>query len=97
VAYSCLAGYPPVLALPFILCFLPCHSTALLLLCLGPPGAAAAGVLWSISPKLVLFLLCYAVLGTAGTAALFGRPLTRLQQKILKLEADLRFGLVRLR
>eukprot|EP00775_Hariotina_reticulata_P013062 gene13062-13189_t len=59
--------------------------------------AAFAGVLWSISPKLVMFLLCYAILGTGGTAALFGRPLTRLQQKILKLEADLRFGLVRLR
>ncbi|WIA31784.1 hypothetical protein OEZ86_002655 [Tetradesmus obliquus] len=59
--------------------------------------AAFAGVLWSISPRLVLFLLGYAFLGTFGTAAVFGRALTSLQQRILKLEADLRFGLVRLR
>ncbi|KAF8070971.1 Abcd2 [Scenedesmus sp. PABB004] len=59
--------------------------------------AAFAGVLWSISPHLVAFLLAYALLGTVGTAAVFGRPLTRLQQRILRLEADLRFGLVRLR
>lgn len=55
------------------------------------------GVLWSISPKLVIFLLSYALLGTFGTAAVFGGPLTRLKQKLLRLEADLRFGLVRLR
>jgi putative ATP-binding cassette transporter len=54
-------------------------------------------VLWSISPKLVIFLLSYALLGTFGTAAVFGGPLTRLKQKLLRLEADLRFGLVRLR
>jgi ABC-type uncharacterized transport system fused permease/ATPase subunit len=54
-------------------------------------------VLWSISPRLVLFLVGYAFLGTFGTAAIFGRALTSLQQRILKLEADLRFGLVRLR
>lgn len=59
--------------------------------------AAFAGVLWSISPKLVVFLLSYALLGTFGTAAVFGAPLTRLKQKLLRLEADLRFGLVRLR
>jgi ABC-type uncharacterized transport system fused permease/ATPase subunit len=56
-----------------------------------------AGVLWSISPRLVLFLAGYAFLGTFGTAVIFGRALTSLQQRILKLEADLRFGLVRLR
>lgn len=56
-----------------------------------------SGVLWSISPKLVVFLLSYALLGTFGTAAVFGAPLTRLKQKLLRLEADLRFGLVRLR
>lgn len=54
-------------------------------------------MLWSISPKLVVFLLSYALLGTVGTAAVFGAPLTRLKQKLLRLEADLRFGLVRLR
>eukprot|EP00879_Flechtneria_rotunda_P019295 GHRR01020264.1.p1 GENE.GHRR01020264.1~~GHRR01020264.1.p1 ORF type:complete len:497 (+),score=171.65 GHRR01020264.1:437-1927(+) len=59
--------------------------------------AAFAGVLWSISPRLVVFLISYALMGTFGTAAIFGRPLTRLQQLILRLEADLRFGLVRLR
>eukprot|EP00878_Enallax_costatus_P041592 GHUV01048409.1.p3 GENE.GHUV01048409.1~~GHUV01048409.1.p3 ORF type:complete len:113 (+),score=11.11 GHUV01048409.1:1294-1632(+) len=58
---------------------------------------APAGVLWSISPRLVTFLLCYAFMGTFGTAFFFGRPLASLQQRILRLEADLRFGLVRLR
>lgn len=61
------------------------------------PPPALSGVLWSISPKLVVFLLTYALLGTFGTAAVFGAPLTRLKQKLLRLEADLRFGLVRLR
>jgi hypothetical protein len=37
------------------------------------------GVLWSISPRLVLFLVGYAVLGTAVTTCCFGRLLMRLQ------------------
>lgn len=45
----------------------------------------------------MVFLLSYALLGTVGTAAIFGGPLTRLKQLLLRLEADLRFGLVRLR
>lgn len=40
---------------------------------------AFAGVLWSISPKLVLFLLSYAAVGTAITTCCFGRLLMRLQ------------------
>jgi ABC-type uncharacterized transport system fused permease/ATPase subunit len=40
---------------------------------------AFAGVLWSISPRLVLFLLSYAALGTAVTTCCFGRLLMRLQ------------------
>jgi ABC-type uncharacterized transport system fused permease/ATPase subunit len=36
-------------------------------------------VLWSISPRLVLFLVGYAVLGTAVTTCCFGRLLMRLQ------------------
>jgi hypothetical protein len=63
----------------------------------APASPLAPGVLWSISPKLVVFLLSYALLGTFGTAAVFGAPLTCLKQKLLRLEADLRFGLVRLR
>lgn len=85
-----------------------CHYvTSTGCVCCGAPAASSTrahvpapwlpGVLWSISPKLVVFLLSYALLGTSGTAAVFGTPLTRLKQKLLRLEADLRFGLVRLR
>jgi hypothetical protein len=40
---------------------------------------AFAGVLWSISPRLVAFLLGYAVIGTAVSTCCFGRMLMRLQ------------------
>ena len=37
-----------------------------------------AGLLWSIAPKLVFFMVGYAVVGTWVTTAGFGRRLTRL-------------------
>lgn len=48
---------------------------------LALPTAAPrpAGVLWSISPRLVAFLLGYAALGTAVSTCCFGRLLMRLQ------------------
>ncbi|CAG9462781.1 unnamed protein product [Pedinophyceae sp. YPF-701] len=58
---------------------------------------AFAGVLWSISPKLVVFLVTYAVAGTAVTSFGFGRQLMRLHFRMLQAEGDLRFGLVRTR
>ena len=58
---------------------------------------AFCGVLWSISPTLVLVLLLYSAFGTLCTAKLFGEALQRLAWNVLRREADLRFGLVRTR
>ncbi|MBF2046944.1 MAG: ABC transporter ATP-binding protein/permease [Elainella sp. C42_A2020_010] len=58
---------------------------------------AFSGVLWGISRPLVFFLLLYAVLGTLATTVVFGKPLVRLNYEQLKKEANLRFGLVRVR
>eukprot|EP00959_Pyramimonas_sp_CCMP1952_P218553 4570960-Pyramimonas_sp.AAC.1 len=60
-------------------------------------GGMGAGVLWSISPRLVLFLLGYAFVGTAVTTRIFGGTLARLTHAILQMNADLRFCLVRAR
>lgn len=54
------------------------------------------GVLWSITPWLVLAALVYAGVGT-GTAILLGRPLVRLNNAQLQREADLRYALIRAR
>jgi putative ATP-binding cassette transporter len=59
--------------------------------------AAFVALLWSISRELVWFLVGYAVLGTAVTMLVFGRPLVGLNFRQLKREADFRFGLVRIR
>ncbi|KAI8468733.1 MAG: hypothetical protein J3K34DRAFT_522735 [Monoraphidium minutum] len=59
--------------------------------------AAFAGVLWGISPRLVVFLLGYSSAGTAATTLGFGRTLMRLQYALLSREADMRFLLVRVR
>ena len=58
---------------------------------------AFAGVLWSISRPLVLFLVGYAALVTFVTTSVFGRRLIGLNFRQLRREADFRFGLVRLR
>ncbi|MEB3338264.1 MAG: ABC transporter ATP-binding protein/permease [Leptolyngbyaceae bacterium] len=58
---------------------------------------AFSSVLWGISRPLVLFLVLYAVLGTLVTTVVFGKPLVRLNFEQLKKEANLRFGLVRVR
>ncbi|WP_173862680.1 ABC transporter ATP-binding protein/permease [Zoogloea sp. LCSB751] len=59
--------------------------------------AAFAGVLWSISRGLVLFLVIYAFIGTLITVVLFGKVLIGLNFYQLKREADFRFSLVRIR
>ena len=58
---------------------------------------AFSGLLASLAPGLVGFLLAYAVVGTWVTAACFGRPLTALAFHVLEKEANLRFDLVRVR
>ena len=58
---------------------------------------AFAGVLWSISPSLVYFLIMYSILSTWFTASVFGKPLIGLNFLQLQREADFRYGLVRVR
>ena len=57
---------------------------------------AFAGILWSITPWLLLAAVLYAVFGSFGTILLGGR-LVRYDNLQLKKEADLRFGLVHIR
>lgn len=58
---------------------------------------AFCGVLWSISHELVVFLIFYAIAGTAVTVLVFGKVLIGLNFYQLKREADFRFSLVRIR
>lgn len=62
--------------------------------CLPRPSA---GLLFSIAPNLLAYLLAYALLGTYVTTAGFGRRLMHLTYALLQREADLRFALVRVR
>jgi putative ATP-binding cassette transporter len=57
---------------------------------------AFAGILWSITPWLLLGAVLYAMFGSVGTVLLGGR-LVRYDNLQLKKEADLRFGLVHIR
>ncbi len=57
---------------------------------------AFLGVLWSITPWLVLVALIYAAAGSAMTV-LLGRPLVRLDNLQLQKEADLRYHLIQTR
>jgi len=56
-----------------------------------------AGLLWSISQPLMLFLLCYAAIGSVVAALGFGRPLLRINAEQLKREANFRHDLARIR
>ena len=58
---------------------------------------AFSKVLWTISHSLVLFLTLYALAGTIVTFRVFGGRMVLLNFEKLKREADLRFGLVRIR
>ena len=57
---------------------------------------AFLGVLWSITPRLVIAAVIYAGAGSATTIIL-GRPLVRLANLQLKKEADLRYHLIQTR
>ena len=59
--------------------------------------AAFTVVLWSIAPKLVIFLLLYTTLGSAVALRLFGAALARLTRGVLLREANFRFALIRVR
>jgi len=58
---------------------------------------AFSRVLWGISHTLVYFLVVYAIAGTLITLRVYGKPLTGLNFRQLKREADLRYSLVRVR
>jgi vitamin B12/bleomycin/antimicrobial peptide transport system ATP-binding/permease protein len=58
---------------------------------------AFSGVLWSISTELVVFLIIYAIAGTAVTVLVFGKVLIGFNFYQLKREANFRFSLVRIR
>ncbi|MDD2501555.1 MAG: ABC transporter ATP-binding protein/permease [Geobacter sp.] len=57
---------------------------------------AFAGILWSISIKLVLILLLYAVFGTVGSV-LLGKRLLDLNFQQTRRNADFRYGLMHVR
>lgn len=48
---------------------------------------AVLKVLWDVSPALVMFVVCYSVLGTLITVTGFGKPLMRLMNEMLHREA----------
>lgn len=56
-----------------------------------------AGILWSISPLLMVILIGYVFAGTVFTSIVFGRVLIPINFEQLKREADFRYGLVRIR
>jgi putative ATP-binding cassette transporter len=58
---------------------------------------AFSGVLWSISIELVVFLVIYALAGTAVTLLVFGKKLIGVNFYQLRREANFRFSLVRIR
>lgn len=60
-------------------------------------SVAFMGVLISISPFLAAFLLAYGLLGTLIVVGFFGPVLMKLTASILKLQADFRHGLLRVR
>lgn len=66
-----------------------CHNSAVALV-------VHTGVLWSISPKLCLLLLLYAVIGTV-VASLFGKRLINLNFHSLQKGADFRYALLQIR
>lgn len=56
-----------------------------------------AGLLWSVTPKLVWFLFLYAGVGTYVTTSAFGKRLMQLHFATVQREGDLRFDMVRTR
>ena len=59
-------------------------------------SVAFLGVLWSITPLLVVVAFVYATVGSIATIFM-GRRLVRLNNLQLKKEADLRYALIQVR
>lgn len=57
---------------------------------------AFAGVLWAISPQLMLVLIVYTALNS-GVAMMFGKRLILINYEQLRREADLRYSCIRVR
>ncbi|GAQ79029.1 ATP-binding cassette transporter [Klebsormidium nitens] len=58
---------------------------------------AFTGVLWSVSPELVIFLLAYSIIGTLVALKIFGKKMVHLQYEALARQADFRYSMVRVR
>jgi putative ATP-binding cassette transporter len=58
---------------------------------------AFSGVLWGISPTLIIFLVIYAVTCTLIAIGFFGKKIVQINFEQQKKEGNFRFGLVRLR
>ncbi|HEY2154742.1 MAG TPA: SbmA/BacA-like family transporter [Isosphaeraceae bacterium] len=73
-------------------------ALAFLLLSLGATITSVSflGVLWSITPWLVIVAVAHAAIGTA-VAILLGRPLVKLNNLQLQREANLRYALIQTR
>ena len=56
-----------------------------------------AGLLWSISQPLMVFLLLYSMVGSAIALLGFGQPLIRINAQQLNYEANFRYDLARIR
>ncbi|CAE8619571.1 unnamed protein product [Polarella glacialis] len=56
-----------------------------------------AGVLYSISPMICVYVVVYALFGTLVSALGFGPWIAHFQHKRVRQEADLRYGLIRVR
>jgi ABC-type uncharacterized transport system fused permease/ATPase subunit len=55
------------------------------------------GVLWLISPLLMIVLISYAIAGTFLATLVFGKVLVGINLEQIKREADFRYGLTRIR
>uniref|UniRef100_A0A0C1NCL5 ABC transporter ATP-binding protein n=1 Tax=Tolypothrix bouteillei VB521301 TaxID=1479485 RepID=A0A0C1NCL5_9CYAN len=58
---------------------------------------AFSGILWAISPNLMIFLLIYSGTATLIATGFFGRKLVNINFNQQKKEGNFRFGLIRLR
>ncbi len=77
-------------------CTITTLSIVLMLLNVGVTVVAFSGVVWSISPSLLLIAMAYALLGSY-VAVKLGRPLVGLNSKQFDKDADFRASLIHVR
>jgi len=77
-------------------CTVTTLSIVLMLLNAGVAVIAFSGVVWTISPSLLLIAIAYALLGSYGAVKL-GRPLVDLNSKQFDKDADFRASLIHVR